>query len=89
MYQFLDEQDMQSLVEKDPKETGVLEKHNTKVSLWEFWKIVKIMFFSIGMVSTLLAIWSIWIKIKPNKKAKQYKIGANWMEFQQSMSYNL
>jgi hypothetical protein len=33
MYQFLDEQDMWSLVEKIPKETGVLEKHNTKVSL--------------------------------------------------------
>jgi bacteriorhodopsin len=52
-------------------------------------KIVKIMFFSIGAVSTLLAIWSICIKIKPNEKAKQHKIGANWMEFQQSMSYNL
>jgi hypothetical protein len=51
--------------------------------------IVKLMFFSIGVVSTLLAIWSIWIKIKPNEKAKQHKIGANWMEFQQSMSYNL
>jgi hypothetical protein len=74
---------------KNPKETGMLEKHNTKVSLWEFWKIVKVMFFSIGTVSTLLAIWSIWIKIKPNKKEKQYKIGTNWMEFQQSMSYNL
>jgi hypothetical protein len=33
MYQFLDEHDMWSLVEKNPKETGVLEKHNTKVSL--------------------------------------------------------
>jgi hypothetical protein len=33
MYQFLDEQDMWSLVEKNFKETGVLEKHNTKVSL--------------------------------------------------------
>jgi hypothetical protein len=52
-------------------------------------KIVKIMFFSIGAVSALLAIWSIRIKIKPNEKAKQHKIGANWMEFQQSMSYNL
>jgi hypothetical protein len=31
MYQFLDEQDTWSLVEKNPKETGVLEKHNTKV----------------------------------------------------------
>jgi hypothetical protein len=40
------------------------------------------MFFSIGMVSTLMAIWSIWIKIKPNEKAKQHKIGANQMEFQ-------
>jgi hypothetical protein len=29
------------------------------------------------------------IKIKPNKKAKQHKIGKNWMEFQKSMSYNL
>jgi hypothetical protein len=29
MYQFLDEQDMWSLVEKNPKEIGVLEKHNT------------------------------------------------------------
>jgi hypothetical protein len=29
MYQFSDEQDMWSLVEKNPKETGVLEKHNT------------------------------------------------------------
>jgi hypothetical protein len=33
MYQFLDEQDMWSLVEKNHKEMGVLEKHNTKVSL--------------------------------------------------------
>jgi hypothetical protein len=45
------------------------------------------MIFTIGMVSTLLAIWSIWIKIKPNKKAKQHKIGANWMEFQQSIQW--
>jgi hypothetical protein len=35
VYQFLDEQDMWSLVKKNPKETGVLEKHNTNVSLWE------------------------------------------------------
>jgi hypothetical protein len=33
MYQFLDEQDMWSLVEKIPQNIGVLEKHNTKVSL--------------------------------------------------------
>jgi hypothetical protein len=33
VYQFLDEQDMWSLVKKNPKETGVLEKHNTNVSL--------------------------------------------------------
>jgi hypothetical protein len=33
MYQFVDEQDMWSLVEKKSKETGVLKKHNTKVSL--------------------------------------------------------
>jgi hypothetical protein len=33
MYQFLDEHDMWSLIEKTSKETGVLEKHNTKVSL--------------------------------------------------------
>jgi hypothetical protein len=74
---------------KNPKETGWLKKHNTKVSLWELKKIVKIIFFSIGAVNTLLAIWSIWIKIKPDEKEKQHKIGANWMEFQQSMSYNL
>jgi hypothetical protein len=55
MYQFLDEEDMWILVEKNPKETGVLEKHNTKIRLWELKKIVKIMFFSIGAVSTLLA----------------------------------
>jgi hypothetical protein len=30
---FLDEQDMWSLVEKNSKETEVLEKYNTKVSL--------------------------------------------------------
>jgi hypothetical protein len=41
MYQFLDEMDTWSLVEKNPKEMGVLEKHNTKVSLWELKKIVK------------------------------------------------
>jgi hypothetical protein len=29
----LDEHDMWSLIEKNPKETGVLEKHNTKLSL--------------------------------------------------------
>jgi hypothetical protein len=46
-------------------------------------KIVKITFFSIGALSTLLAIWSISIKIKPNEKQKKQKIGANWMEFQQ------
>jgi hypothetical protein len=33
MYQFLDEQDMWSLVENNPKEAGMLEKHNTKISL--------------------------------------------------------
>jgi hypothetical protein len=33
MYQIFDEMDMWSLVEKNPKETGVLEKHNTKVGL--------------------------------------------------------
>jgi hypothetical protein len=33
MYQFLDEQDMWSLVGKNPQETGVLEKYNTKVGL--------------------------------------------------------
>jgi hypothetical protein len=38
MYQFLVEHDMWSLVEKNPKETGVLEKHNTKESLWELKK---------------------------------------------------
>jgi hypothetical protein len=37
----------------------------------------------------MLAISSILIKIKPNKKEKQHKTGANWKEFQQSMSYNL
>ena len=35
MFQILDEMDMWSLVEKNPKDTGVLEKHNTKVSLWK------------------------------------------------------
>jgi hypothetical protein len=33
MYQFLDEQDMSSSVEKNPREIGMLEKHNTKVCL--------------------------------------------------------
>jgi hypothetical protein len=33
MHQFLDEMDMWSLVEKNPKETGGFEKHNSKVSL--------------------------------------------------------
>jgi hypothetical protein len=33
MYQFLEEQDIWSLIEKNPKDIGVLEKHNTKVSL--------------------------------------------------------
>jgi hypothetical protein len=33
MYQILHEMDMWSLVEKNPKDMGVLEKHNTKVSL--------------------------------------------------------
>jgi hypothetical protein len=28
MYQFLDEQDMWSIVEKNPKDTGVLEKRH-------------------------------------------------------------
>jgi hypothetical protein len=33
VYQFPDEMVMWSLVEKNPKEMGVLEKHNTKESL--------------------------------------------------------
>jgi hypothetical protein len=33
MYQFLDDQDMWNLVEKNPKETRVLDKHDTKISL--------------------------------------------------------
>jgi hypothetical protein len=33
MYQFLDEQDIWSVVKKNPKEIEVLEKHNTKISL--------------------------------------------------------
>jgi hypothetical protein len=33
MYQFLDEEDMLSLVHKYPKGMGVLENYNTKVSL--------------------------------------------------------
>jgi hypothetical protein len=33
MYQFLDEQDLWSLVGKNPKEMEVLEEHNTKVCL--------------------------------------------------------
>jgi hypothetical protein len=33
MYLLLDELDMWNLVEKNPKDMGVLEKHNTKVSL--------------------------------------------------------
>jgi hypothetical protein len=45
MYQFLDEHDMWSLVERNPKEMGVLEKHNTKVSLWERKKNSKIHVF--------------------------------------------
>jgi hypothetical protein len=40
------------------------------------------MFYSIKTKSKLLAIWSIRIKIKPIEKEKQYKIGVNWMEFQ-------
>jgi hypothetical protein len=32
MYQFLDEHDMWSIVEKNPKDMEVLEKHSTKVS---------------------------------------------------------
>jgi hypothetical protein len=33
MCQFLDEMDIWSLVGKNPKDTSVLEKHKTKVSL--------------------------------------------------------
>jgi hypothetical protein len=50
MYQFLHEQEMWSLVEKNLKETRVLEKHNTKIGLWKLKKIVKIVFSSIGTV---------------------------------------
>jgi hypothetical protein len=35
MYQFLDEMDMWSLAEKKSQRYGVLERHNTKVSLRE------------------------------------------------------
>jgi hypothetical protein len=52
MYKFLDEHDMWSLVEKNPKETGVLEKHNTKGKFMRIKKIVKIMLFPIKTVST-------------------------------------
>jgi hypothetical protein len=70
MYQFLDEMDIDNRFSwKNPEEMRVLE-------------IVKIMFFSIRTVSTLLAIWSIWIKMKPNEKAKQHKTRANRMELQ-------
>ena len=33
MYQFLDEMGMWNLVEKNPKDTRGLERHDTKVSL--------------------------------------------------------
>jgi hypothetical protein len=33
MYRFLDEMNMWNLVGKKSKDTGVLEKHNTKVTL--------------------------------------------------------
>jgi cell division protein FtsL len=77
MYQLLDEQDLWSLVEKYPKETGGAWKTQYKGKFMRIKKIVKIMFFSIGAASILLVIWSIWIKIKANEKAKQHKIGAN------------
>jgi hypothetical protein len=32
MHQFLDEHDIMSLVEKNPKQMGVLEKHNIEIS---------------------------------------------------------
>jgi hypothetical protein len=47
-----------------------------------FKKTVKSMFFSIITMSTLLAIWSIWIKIKPNVKVNQQKTRENQIEFQ-------
>jgi hypothetical protein len=40
MYQFLDEHDMWSLVERNPKETWVLEKHQT------FYEFMRIIFFN-------------------------------------------
>jgi hypothetical protein len=69
-------------VEKNPKEMGILEKTWYKGKFMRIKKILKIMFFSIRTVSTLSAIWFIWIKIKPNEKEKQHKIGANRMELQ-------
>jgi hypothetical protein len=68
---------------KNSQRDGGVEKHSTKVSLNK--KLQKSCSFQLER----WAIWSIWIKIKANEKAKQPKIGANWMEFQQSMSFNL
>jgi hypothetical protein len=45
-------------------------------------KSIDFMFSKIGMVITLLAIYSIHIEIKPNEKEKHHKTLANQMEFQ-------
>jgi hypothetical protein len=55
VYQFLDERDIWSVGGKKTKETGLFEKHNFEVSLWKK-EEGKIMHFSIGPLSTVLAL---------------------------------
>lgn len=69
MYQFLDETDIWKLVEKYFTIIRILEEHITK-ERFQGEKTTKNM-FSIGMVSLLLILQSIWITIETSRKAKQ------------------
>jgi hypothetical protein len=80
-YQFFDEMNMWRLVEKNPKETGMLEKNITKQSFWGEFFFLNVL-FSVETMNILPILWSIWITIETSWKAKQYKIGANQMIFQ-------
>jgi hypothetical protein len=70
---FLHETDMWRLIGKNSKESKMLEKHNIKERFWEK-KISKNMLFSIGMVSPLSILWSIWISIEPMEKQINSKL---------------
>jgi hypothetical protein len=80
MHQFLDEMDTWSLVEKNPKETMVLEKHYTKVSLWELKNKNKNNVF-LNENREHIVGYLIHLNKNKTKWKSKTKTGANRMEF--------